>query len=59
MPFFVPSSRKASKLALAAAIMGVGAFGLTAYDPRLRQEGREEEVDRPILGRLPESLPSG
>ncbi|MEL7689707.1 tetratricopeptide repeat protein [Citromicrobium bathyomarinum] len=32
MPFFVPSSRKASKLALAAAIMGVGAFGLTAYD---------------------------
>ena len=32
MPFFAPSSRKASKFAIAAAIMSVGAFGVTAFD---------------------------
>ena len=32
MAFFATTSRKASRLAIAAAIMGIGAFGVTAID---------------------------
>ena len=44
MPFNKPTSRKASKLAFAAAIMGVGAFGLTAYDaPAYAKKEKEQK----------------
>ncbi|WP_370180322.1 hypothetical protein [Alteriqipengyuania sp.] len=43
MPFFAPSSRKASKFAIAAAIMSVGAFGVTAFDaPACAQRSKKK-----------------
>ena len=44
MPFFAPSSRKASKFAIAAAIMSIGAFGVTAFDaPASAQRNKKPE----------------
>jgi len=44
MAFFAPATRRASKIAIAAAIMSVGAFGVTAFDaPAYAKKDKKEE----------------
>lgn len=48
MAFFIPSSRKASRIALAAAVMSVGALGVTAIDaPAYAKKEKEEKKEGP------------
>ncbi len=65
MTFFAPSSRKASKFAIAAAIMGIGAFGVTSFDaPASAQRDKKESAPqysdefREAIAPIQESLDS-